>query len=185
MKPTDVKISHLGSDLVADREAVLECSAYGSRPKAVLHWFFDGQKIATPLSTGSLGEHQTSTSITITPKREHDGSEITCTASNPKIPESAISDSVRLNVQCMCEEQEVELGLMSFLHTDIPHLSLVLGSPTLSLHSIQEGNDVYFDCLIQANPYPNRAVAWKLNGSPLFPSKGESMFTTTKDNSEN
>ena len=52
----------------------------------------------------------------------------------------------------------------------------MLGSPTLSLQAIQEGNDVYFDCHVQANPYPSRPVTWKLNGLPLSPAKGMSLF---------
>lgn len=101
LKPTDVKISQqAGQELVADREAVLECSAFGSRPRAVLSWTFAGQRYSTPLSAGSLGEHQTSTTITISPRREHHGAEVTCTAENPKIPDSAISDVLRLDVQC-------------------------------------------------------------------------------------
>lgn len=105
LKPTDVKISqHEGQqELVAEREAVLECSAFGSRPRAVLSWTFAGQRYSTPLSAGSLGEHQTSTTITISPRREHHGAEVTCTAENPKIPDSAISDVLRLDVQCECD----------------------------------------------------------------------------------
>lgn len=99
LKPTDVKVSVKG-ETVAERETVLECSAFGSRPRAVLSWTFAGQRYSTPLSAGSLGEHQTSTALTISPRREHHGAEVTCTAENPKIPDSAISDSVRLDVQC-------------------------------------------------------------------------------------
>lgn len=91
----------MGQELVAERESVLACSAFGSRPKAIISWTFDGQRFATPLSTGSLGEHQTSSTLTIRPKREHDGAEVTCTAHNPKIPDSSITDVIRLNVQCM------------------------------------------------------------------------------------
>ena len=100
LKPTDVKISVTGQEVVAEREAVLECSAFGSRPRAVLSWTFAGQRYSTPLSAGSLGEHQTTTALTISPRREHHGAEVTCTAENPKIPDSAISDVVRLDVQC-------------------------------------------------------------------------------------
>ena len=54
----------------------------------------------------------------------------------------------------------------------MPHLTLALGSPTLSLHALQEGNDVYLDCHVHANPLPTRAVAWKLDGVPLAPARG-------------
>lgn len=100
MKPTEVKITQLTQTLVADRDAVLECTTYGSRPKAVIHWLFNGQKYSTPLTVGSLGEHQTSTTITITPRQEHHGSEIMCVAENPRIPQSSVSGVMRLDVQC-------------------------------------------------------------------------------------
>lgn len=158
LKPIDVKITQVGQEIVAEREAVLECSAFGSRPRAALSWTFAGERYSTPLSAGSLGEHQTSTTITINPRREHHGHEVTCTAENPKIPDSAITHVLKLNVQY------------------IPNLALLLGSPTLSLQSIQEGNDVYFDCHIQANPYPNRPVVWRLNNEILMPSKGEAFL---------
>lgn len=48
----------------------------------------------------------------------------------------------------------------------------MLGSPTLSLQSLQEGNDVYLDCEVRANPAPSRPVAWKLDSRPLLPAKG-------------
>lgn len=100
VKPTEVKITQLTQTLVADRDAVLECTTYGSRPKAVIHWLFNGQKYSTPLTVGSLGEHQTSTTITITPRQEHHGSEIMCVAENPRIPSSSVSGVMKLDVQC-------------------------------------------------------------------------------------
>lgn len=204
VKPTEVKVSQLTQVLVADKEAVLECSTFGSRPKAIIYWNFDGQRFNTPLNgtvsktfsfllflsslssfpllsrflflllschfrffipsstgadnfsssllfshpppvfsfhhpsfssfffsflpfslsdsftnflsyntVGALGEHQTSTTITITPKQEHNGAEITCISENPKIPASTISDHLRLDVQCKCVtcEQQTTFSL--------------------------------------------------------------------------
>lgn len=50
VKPTEVRVSQLTPVLVADKEAVLECSTFGSRPKAVIYWNFDGQRFNTPLN---------------------------------------------------------------------------------------------------------------------------------------
>ena len=181
LKPTDVRITLLsGSQLVADREAVLECTATGSRPKALLSWSFDGQRFSTPLASPSSPDQSTS-SMTIRPKREHHGSEVTCSADNPKIPDSTISHVMRLDVHCWFPSSPALLATLlltrvssraSFPPPDMPHLELRLGSPTLSLHAIQEGNDVYFDCLVDANPWSSRSVAWKLDGAPLAPARG-------------
>ena len=214
VKPTEVRISQLSQVLVADKEAVLECSTFGSRPKAVIYWNFDGQRFNTPLNgkreerersvrlntaittVGALGEHQTSTTITITPRQEHSGAEVTCVAENPKIASSGISDHLRLDVQCAYRDPFLfaclasdkrspllmNLGKLlrahpkSFLRSaDIPILSLQLGSPTISLQTIQEGNDIYFDCHIISNPRPNRPILWKFRGAPLHPQPGTMM----------
>lgn len=56
--------------------------------------------------------------------------------------------------------------------SDIPHATLRLGLPTISLQSIQEGNDIYFDCLVDSNPAMNRAIIWRFNGQILHAQAG-------------
>ena len=162
MKPTEVTVTQLSPSLIADRDAVLECTTFGSRPRAVIYWLFNNQKYSTPLSVGSLGEHQTTTTITITPRQEHDSSEIMCVAENPKISSSSVSGVLRLDVQY------------------IPKLKLELGSTKISLHSIQEGNDVFFDCHVQSNPAPNKAIIWRFNGNVLHIQKGQWYLSCLK-----
>ena len=53
-----------------------------------------------------------------------------------------------------------------------PILNLQLGTSTLSLQTLQEGNDIYFDCLIKANPRSNQALIWRFNDRVLKPSPG-------------
>ncbi|CAG2105035.1 unnamed protein product, partial [Medioppia subpectinata] len=142
VKPTEVRITQLTPILVADREAIFECNTFGSRPKATLYWLFDGTRHNTPLN----GELQTSTTLTINLKHAHNGVSLTCLAQNSKIDGSAISDELKLDIQY------------------IPQLSLQLGTPTISLQSLQEGNDIYFDCHIDANPRPNAPILWRFNG---------------------
>ncbi|XP_015791631.1 hemicentin-2-like isoform X2 [Tetranychus urticae] len=150
MKPTEVHITQLTSVLVADREVSFECNTFGSRPKAILYWFFDGQRFSTPLN----GDHQTSTTITLTLKQIHNNAILICTAENPKIPGSTITDNLKLDVHY------------------VPRLSLRLGSPTISLTTLQEGNDIYFDCEIDANPHINRPIIWRFNSDILHSQHG-------------
>ncbi|XP_053205304.1 uncharacterized protein LOC128389701 isoform X2 [Panonychus citri] len=150
MKPTEVHITQLTSVLVADHEASFECNTFGSRPKAILYWFFDGQRFNTLIN----GDHQTSTTITLTIKQIHNNAILICTAENPKIPGSTISDNLKLDVHY------------------IPRLSLRLGSPTISLTTLQEGNDIYFDCEIDSNPHINRPIVWRFNGDILHSQHG-------------
>jgi ribosomal protein S12 len=46
------------------------------------------------------GEQQTSTTITLTVERQHRGAILECVAQNSKIPNSAISDQIKLDVHC-------------------------------------------------------------------------------------
>uniref|UniRef100_A0A6P6YES9 Synaptogenesis protein syg-2-like n=1 Tax=Dermatophagoides pteronyssinus TaxID=6956 RepID=A0A6P6YES9_DERPT len=52
---------------------------------------------------------------------------------------------------------------------DPPQMELKLGAPSLSLDSIQEGIDIYFDCHIDSNPLPTTPITWLFNGEPLQP----------------
>ena len=56
---------------------------------------------------------------------------------------------------------------------DVPQLELKLGAPSLSLDSVQEGIDIYFDCHIDANPSPTTPITWLFNGKPLQPEPGK------------
>lgn len=58
------------------------------------------------------------------------------------------------------------------LTTDRPELSLQLGTTTLSLQSIQEGNDIYFDCVVDASPMPLGSIVWRFNEEILEPRQG-------------
>ena len=52
------------------------------------------------ISIVNKGELQTSTTLTITLKQVHNGASLICVAENAKISNSAISDQIKLDVQC-------------------------------------------------------------------------------------
>lgn len=151
LKPLEVKIKQLTPNLLAEHEAKFECSTFGSKPKAKLYWLFDGHRHDTTFQ----GDLQTISIVSLPVRRHHNGQILSCFAENPKIANSSSSDSLVVNVQY------------------IPELSLQLGTSTLSLHSIQEGNDIYFDCVIDANPMPTVAsLVWRFNEELLEPRQG-------------
>ena len=55
-------------------------------------------------------------------------------------------------------------------------MELKLGAPSLSLDSIQEGIDIYFDCHVDSNPAPTTPITWLFNGETLVPEPGKCVF---------
>lgn len=60
----------------------------------------------------------------------------------------------------------IEKGLKAFVFSDVPILHLSLGS-NLNPDDIEEGDDVYFECKVNANPWAYK-VLWKHNVSRFF-----------------
>ncbi|XP_046402548.1 nephrin-like [Ischnura elegans] len=78
--------------------------------------------------------------LTLTPSPEDDRQLLKCHVHNPSIPSSGMEDSFPLNV----------------LYP--PQVSLQLGS-TLNPDDIKEGDDVYFECHVVANPKEHK-ITW-------------------------
>lgn len=115
---------------------------------------------------------QTISIISLPLKRSHNNHILSCFAENPKIVNSTTSDNLVLNVQCKMarfDKRSQAHNKSSF--SDIPELSLQLGHK-LSLNSLQEGIDIYFECLVDANPMPAGPIIWRLNEDILEPRQG-------------
>lgn len=78
--------------------------------------------------------------LSFVPTIEDDGKYLTCRAENPSIPDSALEDKWRLDVQYQ------------------PVVNLRMGE-TLNPDDIKEGDDVYFECIVRANPKVYK-LAW-------------------------
>lgn len=57
-------------------------------------------------------------------------------------------------------------------NTDVPEVSLRLGTANIQLESLQEGNDIYFECVVDANPLAPETIVWRFNARPLEPRVG-------------
>ncbi|XP_075678112.1 uncharacterized protein LOC113797669 isoform X2 [Dermatophagoides pteronyssinus] len=150
LKPLEVKIHQISASLLANNDAKFECKTYGSKPKARLYWMFNDVRYDTTLQ----GDMQTISIISLPLKREHNGHILSCYAENPKIFNSTISEHFVLSVEYK------------------PELILQLGTSTISLDTIQEGNDIYFDCILDANPMPTIPLIWRFNDEILEPRQG-------------
>lgn len=80
------------------------------------------------------------------PSIDDDGKYLTCRAENPSVPDSALEDKWRLDVQYQ------------------PVVTLKMGE-TLNPDDIKEGDDAYFECSVRANPKVYK-LAWFKDVSP-------------------
>ncbi|XP_050730811.1 neural cell adhesion molecule 2-like [Eriocheir sinensis] len=145
--PLEVTISGSPQHLAEGGVYTLTCEAWGSRPPANLTWWMDGM-LMTPAENKVLMEGNVSrSSLRLTPTRENHGAVLSCRADNRDLPASVGEDIVKLNVHYP------------------PRLKLRPGH-SLSLSHIKEGDDVYFECEVHANP-PVENVRWFLQGREL------------------
>lgn len=106
--------------------------------------------------------NQSHSVLSFTPTLEDDGKFLTCRSENPFIAESHIEDKWRLVVHCkrlqitVKEEGNITLNFSSFVVA--PVVTLKVGAK-LKADEIKEGDDVYFECHIQANPKPYK-ISW-------------------------
>ncbi|GLV36530.1 sidestep IV [Carabus blaptoides fortunei] len=144
LKPTSVTILTKERQVSADKRYEVECRTSGSRPEAVITWWKGSRSIKRIAKNFSEANNQSLSILTFVPVIDDDGKYLTCRAENPWIPDSALEDKWRLNVQYM------------------PVVTLKMGS-SLNPEDIKEGDDVYFECNIRANPKTYK-LAWFHNG---------------------
>ncbi|CAH0728186.1 unnamed protein product, partial [Brenthis ino] len=139
LRPLTVQILNKNRQFSADRSYEVECKTTGSRPEAQVTWW-KGLKPLRKKARNYSDTNSTTSILTFVPEAEdHDG-ELICRAENPRVANSVIEDSMRLNVHY------------------VPIATLKMGS-NLNPNHIKEGDDVYFECNVQANPKANR-LAW-------------------------
>ncbi|XP_055695967.1 uncharacterized protein LOC129797437 isoform X2 [Lutzomyia longipalpis] len=147
LKPLTVNISDKPRQLVSETEYSLRCDVNGSIPDTEIKWMQNNR----PFKRGKINQITNSsvaTSVlTFRPAPEDDGTILKCEGSNPRLPNSALEDSMVMNIMYA------------------PQVNLSLGS-TLNPDDIKEGDDVYFECHIKANPKEHR-IAWSHDGNPV------------------
>ncbi|XP_055684288.1 hemicentin-2 isoform X1 [Lutzomyia longipalpis] len=142
LKPLEVKIKEPPGPLVADRRYEITCQSSGSRPNAIITWYKGKRQLRR--TRDDVLNNTTLSELSFVPSTEDDGKSITCRAENPNVNGLFLETSLKLNVVYP------------------PMVNLRLGS-TLSADDIKEGDDVYFECHVQANP-PWRKLLWLHDG---------------------
>ncbi|XP_050669556.1 hemicentin-1-like [Leptidea sinapis] len=160
LRPTSVQIVKKPPTLSSERGVSLSCVAEGSRPPAELTWFKDNRIFSRGKVTESSNDTWVSSTIKFTPLAEDDGGTIKCQADNSALPGQSIEDSFKLDVVYP------------------PVVSLSLGS-TLNPNEIKEGDDVYFECSVRANPKEHR-ISWYHNDKPVVHNVVLGVIVSTK-----
>ncbi|XP_053642179.2 uncharacterized protein [Cherax quadricarinatus] len=157
LPPLEVEIEGVETPLRAGVEATLTCRSSGSRPPAVLAWQIDGPSRITPLPPHStLDQNIASRRGRLLPTPKDNGRTVTCTATNPKVSQYSLSASTLLSVQYAPEV-------------------MVRLAPALDPNNIEEGDDVYFECQITANP-PESRILWLHQGRRLHTDREQGVL---------
>ncbi|CAH1104103.1 unnamed protein product [Psylliodes chrysocephalus] len=150
-RPLTVEILISNNPFSADRKYEIPCQTFGSRPPAKISWIMDGKELVAPkynsTHTESDDGNSTTSILSFVPSRLDNGRSLTCRASNHLVQNGVGEHTVKLNV----------------FYVPILHLSL--GS-NLNPDDIEEGDDVYFECKVNANPWAYK-VLWKHNGQVM------------------
>ncbi|XP_059476951.1 nephrin-like isoform X2 [Neocloeon triangulifer] len=143
LNPLTVSMSKKPNPLKAEQKYEVSCTSAGSRPAAVITWY-KGKKQLLRRVKDETSNNLTLSEMVFTPTTDDDGKHVTCRAENPNVTGAYMEDTWRIEVVYP------------------PILLLKLGS-TLNPDDIKEGDDVYFECHVRANP-PWRKLNWLHNG---------------------
>lgn len=147
LRPLTARILSTDQVLSAGRQCSFICQSAGSRPAANISWWLDGVLVNTSTQQVSEDGNVTDSTLTMTPSKEDNDRVLTCRAENQRLSAAVEEDSWKLNVNY------VPVVVMKF-------------GKNLNPDDIEEGDDVYFECIIKANPSAYKVV-WKLNSQPL------------------
>ncbi|XP_015585249.1 hemicentin-1 isoform X2 [Cephus cinctus] len=147
LKPLVVQILTKEPKVSADKKYTVECRTAGSRPEAVITWWKGNKQLKKMVQNYPPENSQSMSILSFVPSIDDDGKYLTCRAENPTIPDSTLEDKWRLDVQYQ------------------PVVTLRMGE-TLNANEIKEGDDVYFECIVKANPKAYKLV-WFKDGKEL------------------
>ncbi|XP_064099983.1 nephrin-like isoform X2 [Macrobrachium nipponense] len=160
LRPLDVSIHHPREPLSSGRIYDIPCSSRGSRPPAVLTWWRGSTRLPATSDTTTHDGNVSTSVVRLQPNSSDDGELLACRAENRNIPTAVIEDSWILSVYYA------------------PTARAALGS-SLNPNNIREGDDVYFECEVQANPRAYKVV-WKHNGALVRQEKENGILLTNR-----
>ncbi|KAH6930548.1 hypothetical protein HPB50_014675 [Hyalomma asiaticum] len=148
VRPLEVSVEAVSPTLEAGKTGWLSCRAVGSRPRSRITWLLGDQVLTGARQNESLDGNVTLSWLALRPTARHHGRMLRCRADNDLIPGSDIFAEFRLQVLFP------------------PKLTLRLAS-SLRRSQLREGQDVYLECVVEANP-PVSDVSWWFGDRELF-----------------
>ncbi|XP_022829221.1 nephrin-like isoform X1 [Spodoptera litura] len=163
LKPLGVEIISREQPLSVGRKSELWCKTMGARPPATITWWLGGKKLeAITKDSGVAEANETESLLQWMPSKDHNGQVLTCRAEHPNFNHSSIESKLQLNVYYM-PEAKIHLGAK------------------MNPNDIEEGDDVYFGCKVDANP-PAYKVVWEHNGVLLQHNPANGVILTGNTN---
>ncbi|CAG0879413.1 unnamed protein product [Darwinula stevensoni] len=156
LRPLAIQILTPGSPMSAGREYQMACEVFGSRPQPSVTWTLHGKPLDDHRVNGGSGRNISVSILTLKTKKSDDGATLRCQARNPAAGSGWIEDSAVLGVRYA------------------PELEIALGR-NLNGSQIKEGDDVYFECNVDANPDVQR-LHWTLDGKKLDEDLGRGII---------
>ncbi|XP_024892501.1 hemicentin-1-like [Temnothorax curvispinosus] len=147
LKPLVVNITNKLFHLSAYKTYDIECETSGAKPGVIFSWYKGTHHVRHMARTFSDNPNITKSVLSYVPTIEDDGKFLTCRVENSIVPNSGLEDKWRLLVYYA------------------PRVSIKLGS-SLRANDINEGDDVYFECDVQANPKSYKLL-WFKDGKEL------------------
>ncbi|XP_076335789.1 protein turtle-like isoform X2 [Tachypleus tridentatus] len=148
LKPLEVDITPTRRPMSANKKVELTCVARGSRPPATITWWKGSQQIKSSVESVNTESETAISVLSYLPMVEDNGKYLGCRAENPRISGSAIEKGWNVEIQC---EHAKRLFTTGFRYRR---------------RGVREGNDVKFQCDIQAHPWVQE-INWHFNGRQL------------------
>ncbi|KAK4291542.1 hypothetical protein Pmani_035639, partial [Petrolisthes manimaculis] len=159
--PLEVLLKGPHTELREGTQHYLGCESRGSLPPADLFFYLNGDLLTSNMTEVMKEGNVSRATLLLVPGRELDGASLTCRAQNPTFPAATALEDTRI---------------LQVYYS--PRVKVVVGR-RLQLHNIKQGEDVYFECLIQANPAAHK-VSWALNGETLHSNKSVGVIQSNQ-----
>ncbi|KAK6638617.1 hypothetical protein RUM43_006884 [Polyplax serrata] len=158
--PLNVQILGSMQSLSAGRRYDLLCQSSGSRPPASITWWKDSERLERTKETTSSDGNTTTSTLSFIASKEDAGKYLSCRSSNTLVSSDELESGWKLEIQYV-PECKIELG------------------KSLNKNAIREGSDVYFDCLVKAEP-PVYKVEWRHNNRQLHHNIGQGIIISNQ-----